>query len=55
VEAHGKYVKLPIEGIVDTDFIQSQWFADILPLPAEIDLGEAPPPSAGAARREEAS
>jgi uncharacterized protein (TIGR00369 family) len=52
VEAHGKYVKLPIEGIVDTGFIQSQWFADALPLPAEIDLGEAPSPSAGAARQE---
>ena len=55
VEARGTYVKLPIEGIVDTDFVQSQWFADTLPLPAEIELGEAPSPSAGAARREGAS
>jgi uncharacterized protein (TIGR00369 family) len=52
VEAHGKYVKLPIEGIADTDFVQAQWFADTLPLPAEIELGEAPSPISGAARRE---
>jgi uncharacterized protein (TIGR00369 family) len=50
VEAHGKYVKMPIEGIVDTDFSRSEWFADTLPLPAEIELGQSP--SDREARRE---
>ena len=40
VEAQGTYVKLPLDGIVDTDFGETQWFADTLPLPAEIELGE---------------
>ena len=40
VEAQGKYVKLPLDGIVNTDFGETQWFADTLPLPAEIELGE---------------
>ncbi len=39
VEAWGKYLKLPIEEIVDTDFSSREWFADRLPPPAEIDLG----------------
>jgi uncharacterized protein (TIGR00369 family) len=43
VEAHGKYLKMPIEGIVDREFSQTEWFADGLPLPAEIELGETPP------------
>jgi uncharacterized protein (TIGR00369 family) len=43
VEAFGKYLKMPIEGIVDTDFSRSEWFADRLPLPAEIDLGKPEP------------
>ena len=55
VEAHGKYVKMPIEGIVETDFTRSEWFADTQPVPAEIELGERPSPSAGAARQEVAS
>jgi uncharacterized protein (TIGR00369 family) len=55
VEAQGKYVKMPIEGIVDTDFIRSEWFADTQPVPAELDLGEGPSPGAEAARREVAS
>jgi hypothetical protein len=42
VEAHGKYLKMPIEGIVDTDFSLTDWFADESPLPAEIELGEGP-------------
>lgn len=54
VEAHGKYVKMPLEGIVDTDFSQTEWFADTLPLPAEIEVGDGPAPD-GAARREESS
>jgi acyl-coenzyme A thioesterase PaaI-like protein len=54
VEAHGKYVKMALEGIVDTDFSQNEWFADTLPLPAEIELGDGRAPD-GAARREESS
>jgi acyl-coenzyme A thioesterase PaaI-like protein len=38
VEAHGRYLKMPIEAIVDTEFGQTQWFADELPLPAEIEV-----------------
>lgn len=49
VEAQGKYVKLPLDGIVNGDFSRTQWFADTLPLPAEIELGES------AARQEESS
>jgi uncharacterized protein (TIGR00369 family) len=52
VEARGKYVKMPIEGIVDADFSQDQWFADRLPLPAEIALGQDPAPGDGHAREE---
>lgn len=37
-EARGKYMKLPIEDIAAVEFSQSEWFADDLPLPAEIDL-----------------
>jgi acyl-coenzyme A thioesterase PaaI-like protein len=44
VEAHGRYLKLPIEGIVDTDFSQTDWFADDRPLPVGIELGEEPSP-----------
>jgi acyl-coenzyme A thioesterase PaaI-like protein len=53
VEARGKYIKMPLEGIVDTDFSQNDWFADGLPLPAEIGLGERPVPVDGRARGEE--
>lgn len=38
VEARGKYVKLPIEGIAAAGFGESEWFADRGPLPAEIEL-----------------
>jgi uncharacterized protein (TIGR00369 family) len=55
VEAHGKYVKLPLEGIVDSDFGRTQWFADTLPLPEEIELGESPAPDGAPAPREGAS
>jgi acyl-coenzyme A thioesterase PaaI-like protein len=53
VEAHGKYLKMPIEGIVDSEFSRTEWFADELPVPDEIDLGEGPvkeqaPPREGA-------
>ncbi len=49
VEARGKYVKMPLEGIVDTDFSKNEWFADDLPVPAEIELGQAPEPGDGRA------
>jgi acyl-coenzyme A thioesterase PaaI-like protein len=39
VEARGKYIKMPIEGIVDVEFSETQWFADALPLPAELNTG----------------
>lgn len=55
VEARGKYVKMPIEGIVDTDFVQNEWFADALPVPAEIALDEGRGPGEGPARLEGAS
>jgi uncharacterized protein (TIGR00369 family) len=40
VEGRGKYLKMPIEDIVDREFIESEWFADQLPLPDEVDLGQ---------------
>jgi uncharacterized protein (TIGR00369 family) len=40
VEAHGRYLKMPIEGIVDTEFSRTEWFADERPLPAGIELGD---------------
>jgi len=54
VEARGKYLKMPIDGIVDTDFSQNEWFADRLPLPAAVDLGQAPAPGrvSGQAQKE---
>jgi uncharacterized protein (TIGR00369 family) len=38
-EAHGKYLKMPLEGITPAEFSETEWFADKLPLPAGIDLG----------------
>jgi acyl-coenzyme A thioesterase PaaI-like protein len=37
VEASGKYLKMPIDRIVDGDFGE-QWFADERSLPLEVDL-----------------
>jgi acyl-coenzyme A thioesterase PaaI-like protein len=54
VEAHGRYLKMPIEGIVDKQFSLTEWFADEVPLPAEIELGKrvvaerSSPPAEGA-------
>jgi uncharacterized protein (TIGR00369 family) len=48
VEAYGKYLKMPIEGIVDTEFSRTEWFADRLPLPTVIDLGGEDIPGEGA-------
>jgi acyl-coenzyme A thioesterase PaaI-like protein len=55
VEAHGRYLKMPIEGIVDTEFSRTEWFADELPLPAGIELGEGASQSEEAPPREGAS
>lgn len=41
VQARGRYLKMPIEGIVDVEFTRSEWFADELPLPADIELGRS--------------
>ena len=53
-EAHGRYVKMPIEQIATVEFNDSEWFADELPLPDRIDLGgarlAAPSGRAGAPR-----
>ena len=38
-EAWGRYLKMPIEEIATGDFSETDWFADELPLPPEIDLG----------------
>lgn len=38
VEARGKYLKMPLEGIADTSFSEREWFADELPLPLELEL-----------------
>ncbi len=38
-EAHGKYLKMPIEEIATAEFSEREWFNDQLPLPATVDLG----------------
>lgn len=38
VEARGKYLKMPLEGIADISFSEREWFTDELPLPLEIEL-----------------
>ena len=40
-EAHGKYLKMPIEDIATTGFSETEWLTDELPLPAFIDLEQA--------------
>lgn len=40
-EARGRYMKLPIERIADADFHRN-WFADTGPLPAAIEIPQAP-------------
>jgi uncharacterized protein (TIGR00369 family) len=39
-EATGKYLKLSLEEIAPAEFAETDWFADQLPRPAEIDLGQ---------------
>jgi uncharacterized protein (TIGR00369 family) len=55
VEARGRYLKMPIEGIVDTEFSRTEWFPDESPLPAEIELGERPSTNEVAPQQEGAS
>jgi uncharacterized protein (TIGR00369 family) len=38
VEARGKYLKMPIDGIADSGFAEREWYADELPVPPEIEL-----------------
>jgi acyl-coenzyme A thioesterase PaaI-like protein len=38
VEAWGKYVKMPLEGIADVGFSEREWFVDDLPLPPELEV-----------------
>jgi uncharacterized protein (TIGR00369 family) len=38
VEAHGKYLKMPIERIAEGDFDTNDWAADPRPAPDEIDV-----------------
>ncbi len=37
-EARGKYLKMPLGEVTDSDFSEEEWFADALPLPAQIEL-----------------
>jgi uncharacterized protein (TIGR00369 family) len=39
-EARGRYLKMPIEQIAAVEFNDAEWFADELPLPLTIELGE---------------
>lgn len=38
VEAHGKYMKLPLDAITDGDFDQANWFADPRDRPDSVEL-----------------
>ena len=38
VEARGKYLKMPIGVIAGVEFSETEWFADELPLPIELDV-----------------
>jgi uncharacterized protein (TIGR00369 family) len=37
-EAQGKYLRVSLDSVTDTDFSEEEWFADDLPVPADIDL-----------------
>jgi acyl-coenzyme A thioesterase PaaI-like protein len=39
-EAEGTYVKLPVDEIASAEFRETDWFADTMPLPDHLDLGE---------------
>jgi uncharacterized protein (TIGR00369 family) len=38
-EAQGRYLKMPLDAVTDSEFSEEEWFADDLPLPAEIGAG----------------
>ncbi len=38
VEGWGRYLKLPLERIVDGDFSSTEWYQDLLPLPPEMEV-----------------
>jgi len=38
VEGWGRYLKLPLEKIVDSDFSATEWYQDSLPLPPEVEI-----------------
>ena len=38
VEAWGKYLKMPLEGVTDIGFREREWFPDDLPLPRELEV-----------------
>jgi uncharacterized protein (TIGR00369 family) len=38
-EAQGKYMKMPIDDIASQEFSDSEWFADALPLPDQVEVG----------------
>jgi uncharacterized protein (TIGR00369 family) len=38
-EARGKYLKMPLDAVTDSEFSEEEWFADALPLPREIGAG----------------
>jgi acyl-coenzyme A thioesterase PaaI-like protein len=40
-EAEGIYMKMPVEEIASEEFSEDQWFADPLPLPADIEFGKS--------------
>jgi uncharacterized protein (TIGR00369 family) len=38
-EARGKYLKMPLDAVTDSEFSEEEWFADDLRLPGEIGAG----------------
>jgi acyl-coenzyme A thioesterase PaaI-like protein len=38
-EAQGKYLRMPLDAVTDSEFSEEEWFADDLPLPEEIESG----------------
>jgi acyl-coenzyme A thioesterase PaaI-like protein len=49
-EAHGRYLKMPLESIASVQFGDSDWFADDRLVPREIDVPSAPTPTVGTRR-----
>ncbi len=38
VEAHGRFLRVALEDIADTTFVEQEWFEDSVPPPDEVDL-----------------